>query len=184
MNIFSRTLLKTILLSTATLALGASLNACSSAPVTVPLDPVEFTLPLIPPTAGAVIFASQAAKFQSSPVSFSTVSIAGNGSATGVSADIVANVYASATNPAGALGCLPVGDLVVCLPTGLTKITSQSVTFKKDASKTAFKLEDNNGVLKAAITSGKVWVGIQIESGFASNSKVSLSDMVASLAVF
>jgi hypothetical protein len=38
--------------------------------------------------------------------------------------------------------------------------------------------------LKAAITSGKVWIGLQVESGFASNSKVSLSDMVASLAVF
>jgi hypothetical protein len=180
MNIFSSTILKTILLSTATLAL----NACSSAPVQIPLDPVEFTLPLIPPTAGAVIFASKAAKFQGSPVGFTTISIAGNGAATGVSADIVANLYASATDPTTNSGCLALGEVVVCLPTGLTKITSQSLTFKKDASKTAFKLEDNNGVLKSAITSGKVWVGLQIESGFASNSKVSLSEMVASLAVF
>jgi hypothetical protein len=184
MKSFSSTILKTILLSTATLALGASLSGCSSAPIQIALDPVEFTLPLIPPTGGAVIFASKAAKFQSSPVGFSTVSIAGNGSATGVSTDIVANVYASATDPTGASGCLALGDVVVCLPAGLTKITSQSVTFKKDASKTAFKLEDNNGVLKSAITSGKVWIGLQVESGFASNSKVSLSDMVASLAVF
>lgn len=177
MNIFSNT----ILIASATLAL----SACSSAPVQIPLDPLEFTAPAIAPTFGTVIFVAKAAKFQSLPGSFSTVSITGNAAATNIDPEVQADMYASTSDPASIPGCLAAGEAVICLnAAGPTKITTNPVILKKDGSKTAFKLEDQNGVLKTAVTSGKFWIGLKVVSGAGLQSRVTFSDMVASLAVF
>jgi hypothetical protein len=174
----------TILLAT-TFALPIGLNACSSAPVQIPLDPLEFTAPAIVPTLGTVIFVAKPAKFQSLPGSFSTVSITGNAAATNIDPEVQADMYASSGDPASIAGCLAAGEVVICLnAAGPTKITTNPVILKKDGNKTAFKLEDQNGVLKTAVTSGKFWIGLKVVSGAGLQSKVTFSDMVASLAVF
>jgi hypothetical protein len=182
MKIFSSTILKTILLSAATLAL----SACSSAPATIPIDPLEFTLPAALPTLGQVIYPAASASFQKSPLSFSAVSLTGNAAATNVILAVKANIYARTTDPS--TDCTQVSvsttSVYVCSASTQTKVSSQSITLASDGSKTAFKLEDNKGVLKDAMTGGKFWVGLEFTEGLAANSKVKFSEMVASLAVF
>jgi hypothetical protein len=182
----SKTISKTILLSAATLALGANLSACSSAPATVPIDPLEFTLPAALPTLGQVIFPAASASFQKSPVSFTTVSLTGNAAATNVLLAVKANIYARTTDPSTDCTKVTVDttSVYICSASTQTKVSSQSITLASDGSKTAFKLEDNNGVLKEAMTGGKLWVGLEFAEGLAANSKVKFSEMVASLAVF
>jgi hypothetical protein len=181
MNIFSNT----VLIAAATLALSASLSACSSAPVTVPVDPFEFTLPAALPTLGQVVYPAVSATFQKSPVGFSSVTFTGSAAASNVIAAVKANIYARTTEPSE---CNKVTvnttSVYVCDATAQTKVSSQAITLATDGSKTAFKLEDNKGVLKEAMTSGKLWVGLEFTEGLAVNSKVKFSEMVASLAVF
>jgi hypothetical protein len=181
MNTFSSTILKTMLLSVATLAL----NACSSAPVTVPVDPFEFTLPAALPTLNKVVFPASSATFQKSPVGFSAVSFTGKAAATNILFAVKANIYARTTDPSDCQS-VTVGttSLYICDAATQTKVSSQAITLATDGSKTAFKLEDNKGVLKEAMTSGKLWVGLELTEGAALNANVKFSDMVASLAVF
>jgi hypothetical protein len=178
------TISSTILLAAATLALSASLSACSGSTLQANLDPLEVTVPASLPTLGKVIYPAKAAMFQNSPVSFNTVSLVGNAAATNVFASVKANLYARTSDPATAAGCSQEAGVVICNAADQTKISPQSLTLASDGSKTAFKLEDKDGVLKAAVTAGKVWIGIEIESGAGLNSKVKLSELVASLTVF
>jgi hypothetical protein len=162
-----------------------ALSACSTAPVTVPVDPVEFPLPAAFPTLGQVVYPAASASFQKSPVGFSTVSLTGNAAATGVLLQVKANIFARSTEPSD---CTKVTvnttSVYVCAASTQTKVSSQSITLAVDGSKTAFKLEDNKGVLKEAMTSGKLWVGLEFTEGLAANSNVKFSEMIASLAVF
>ena len=181
MTTFSNAILKTMLLSTAILAL----NACSSAPVTVPVDPFEFTLPAAAPTLGQVIYPAVSATFQKSPVGFSAVTFTGNAAASGVIFAVKANIYARTSEPTDCTKVtVSTTSVYVCSASTQTKVSSQAITLAPDGSKTSFKLEDNKGVLKEAMTSGKLWVGLEITEGLAANSNVKFSDMVASLAVF
>lgn len=179
------TILKTIFVAAATLALGASLNACSSAPVTVPVDPFEFTLPAALPTLGQVVYPAVSATFQKSPVGFSSVSFTGNAAASNVLLAVKANIYARTTEPTDCTKVtVSTTSVYVCSASAQTKVSSQAITLATDGSKTAFKLEDNKSVLKEAMTGGKLWVGLEFTEGLAANSNVKFSDMVASLAVF
>jgi hypothetical protein len=181
MKLFSSTILKTIFVTAATLAL----NACSSAPVTVPVDPFEFTLPAALPTLGQVVYPAVSATFQKSPVGFSAVTFTGNAAASNVLLAVKANIYARTTEPSDCTKVtVSTTSVYVCSASAQTKVSSQAITLATDGSKTAFKLEDNKGVLKEAMTGGKLWVGLEFTEGLAANSNVKFSDMVASLAVF
>ena len=170
--------------STILLAATLTLSACSGAPLQANLDSLEVTVPASLPTFGKVIYPTKAAMFQNSPVSFNSVSLVGNAAATNVLANVKANLYARTVDPVGVSGCSQEAGVVICNAADQTKITTQSLTLASDGSKTPFKLEDKNGVLKAAVTAGKVWIGIEIESGASINSKIKLSELVASLTVF
>jgi hypothetical protein len=165
--------------------LATALSACSGAPIIVPVDPVEFPLPAAFPTLGQVVYPAASASFQKSPVAFSAVSMTGNAAATGVLLQVKANIYARTTDPSD---CTKVTvnttSVYVCDANTQTKLSSQPITLAVDGSKTVFKLEDNKGVLKEAMTSGKLWVGLEFTEGLAANSNVKFSEMVASLAVF
>jgi hypothetical protein len=173
------------ILMVATLALSASLSACSSAPVTVPVDPFEFTLPAALPTLGQVVYPAVSASFQKSPVGFSSVSFTGNAAASNVLLAVKANIYARTSEPSD---CQKVTvnttSVYICAAGTQTKVSSQAITLASDGSKSAFKLEDNKGVLKEAMTSGKLWVGLEFTEGLGANSNVKFSEMLASLAVF
>ena len=173
-----------LMLTAATLALSATLSACSGAPLQVNLDPLEVTVPASLPTLGKVIYPAKAAAFQSSPVSFNTVSLVGNAAATNVFANVKANLYARTSDPTTAAGCSQEAGVVICNALDQIKISTQSLTLASDGSKTGFKLEDKNGVLKAAVTAGRVWIGVEIEAGASLNSKIKLSELVASVTVF
>ena len=160
------------------------LSACSGSPLQANLDSLEVTVPASVPTFGKVIYPAKAAMFQSSPVGFNTVSLVGNAAATNVLANVKANVYARTVDPVGVSGCSQEAGVVICNAADQTKISTQSLMLASDGSKTAFKLEDKNGVLKAAVTAGKVWIGIEVESGASINSKIKLSELMASLTVF
>ncbi len=160
------------------------LSACSGSPFQANLDSLEVTVPASLPTFGKVIYPAKAAMFQNSPVGFNTVSLVGNAAATNVLANVKANLYARTSDPVGTAGCSSESGVVICNAADQTKISPQSLTLASDGSKTAFKLEDKNGVLKAAVTAGKVWIGIEIQEGASINSKVKLSELVASLTVF
>lgn len=160
------------------------LNACSGAPLQVNLDSLEVTVPASVPTFGKVIYPAKSAMFQNSPVSFNTVSLVGNAAATNVFASVKANLYARTSDPVGSAGCSQEAGMVICNAADQIKISTQSLTLASDGSKTAFKLEDKDGVLKAAVAAGKVWIGIEIQEGASINSKVKLSELVASLTVF
>jgi hypothetical protein len=162
-----------------------ALSACSTAPITVPVDPVEFPLPAAFPTLGQVVYPAVSASFQKSPVGFGAVSLTGNAAATGVVFQVKANIFARTTDPSDCTKVtVSTTSVYVCDASTQTKVSSQPITLAVDGSKTAFKLEDNKGVLKEAMTSGKLWVGLEFTEGLAANSKVKFSEMVASLAVF
>ena len=161
-----------------------TLSACSGSPLQANLDSLEVTVPASLPTFGKVIYPAKAAMFQNSPVGFNTVSLVGNAAATNVLANVKANLYARTSDPVGTAGCSSESGVVICNAADQTKISPQSLTLASDGSKTAFKLEDKDGVLKAAVTAGKVWIGIEIQEGASINSKVKLSELVASLTVF
>ena len=178
-----KTTSNTMLLTTI-LALSTGLNACSGSPLQANLESLEVTVPASLPTFGKVIYPTKAAMFQNSPLSFNTVSLVGNAAATNVFASVKANLYARTVDPVGASGCSQEAGVVICNAADQIKISPQSLTLASDGSKTPFKLEDKDGVLKAAVTAGKVWIGIEIESGASVNSKIKLSELVASLTVF
>jgi hypothetical protein len=180
MKTFMRMISNTIFVAAATLAL----SACAGAPLQVNLDALEVTVPASLPTLGKVIYPAKAAAFQSSPVSFNTVSLVGNAAATNVFASVKANLYARTLDPASAAGCSQESGVVICDAPGQTKISTSSLTLASNGSKTAFKLEDKDGVLKAAVTAGKVWIGIEVQEGASINSKLKLSELVASVTVF
>ena len=169
---------------TVVLTLSVCLSACSGSPLQANLESLEVTVPASLPTFGKVIYPAKAAMFQNSPVSFNTVSLVGNAAATNVLANVKANLYARTSDPVGASGCSQEAGVVICNAADQIKISPQSLTLASDGSKTAFKLEDKDGVLKAAVTAGKVWIGIEIQEGASFNSKVKLSELTASLTVF
>jgi hypothetical protein len=175
----------TILLAM-TLALPVGLSACSSAPAQISIPAVEFSLPGAFPTLGYVAFPVQAATFQASQLTFNTISLTGNAAASKVDVDINANIYARAVDPSQEPSCqlFQLVNAYICPKTGQVKVSSQPLKLLVGGNKTAFRLEDQNDVLKTAVKAGKLWLGAEIESGAALSPTVKLSELVASLTVF
>ena len=166
--------------------LALALTACSNAPLRASINgDVNFTLPLVPPTAGAVIYAADAATFQSSPVVPASVTLEGNASATGVSNTVKAFVHGSSTDPALTSGCLKVSSVIVCLPNSASRLGANAITLEANGTKSKFSLGDaNQDTLKTALKNGKIWLGLEVSEGFASNANVKFSDVAVIAALF
>jgi hypothetical protein len=161
------------------------LTACSSAPLRVPINQnLTVNLPIVPPTFGAVIYAADAATFQAAAITPASVRLEGNAAATGVTAEVKAYVHGRTSDPASDGTCLQVSSVFVCLPNSGSRLGSEPITLKADASKTKFSLGDGNQeTMKAALKNGKIWLGLEISQGFASNANLTISELevIASL---
>ena len=162
------------------------LIACSSAPLRAKFNQdINVTLPLLPPTLGAVLYSADPATFNASPITPLSVTLEGNASATGVSATVKAFVHGRITDPGLDGTCLKVSSIVVCLPNTASRLGTQAITLEASGAKTKFSLGDaNQATLKTALQNGKIWLGLEISEGFASNANLKFSDLEIIAALF
>ena len=69
--------------------------------------------------------------------------------------------------------------MISCPTTSQTKL-SGDLTLQ--SSKTSFEI--GGDVMKQAVNSGKIWLGLEVKSGFSANLTLKLTDMIATVTLF
>ena len=166
------------------LVLGALMVACSNPIFGVNIQDISANVPAATSTGGQVVYPSNASTFTKPTIAFTSVKLRGNSSASALSISTVKlYLYARKDSPAVDKDCNSSAGVFICPASSQVRITSALVTFKADASKTAFLIDDSSGKLKEAINEGTMWLGFEITEGFSANMTVKLSELVADVTI-
>jgi hypothetical protein len=162
------------------LAILATFSACGALPISIALDPANYSFGTTTPTAGNVMYPVSASAFAQSPVNVASVVVRGQASAASIGTpSVIAAIYGRTTDPSKDPNCTSFGALISCPTPSQTKLTNDLTL---SSTKTGFEI--GGDVIKQAVNSGKVWLGLEVKSGFSANLTLKLSEMIASVTLF
>ena len=161
-------------------AFSVILSACSALPISIAVDSANYSFGATAPTSGSVMYPTAASNFAQSPVNVTSVVVRGQASAASLGTPSVnAVIYGRTTDPKNDPNCSSFGVMISCPTTSQTKL-SGDLTLQ--SSKTSFEI--GGDVMKQAVNSGKIWLGLEVKSGFSANLTLKLTDMIATVTLF
>lgn len=157
-----------------------ALSACNALPISIAVDPANYSFGATAPTSGSVMYPAAASAFSQSPVNVASVVVRGQASAASIGTpSVTAAIYGRTTDPKNDPNCSSVGVMISCPAASQSKLTGDLTL---QSSKTSFEI--GGDVMKQAVNSGKVWLGLEVKSGFSANLTLKLTDMIATVTLF
>lgn len=161
-------------------AIAAGLSACGALPISVALDPASYSFGASQPAVGTVVYPAAASAFSQAPVNVASVTVRGQAAINSLgTTSVTGAIYGRISDPATDPKCTSSPTFVSCPAATETKLSGDLTL---TSSKSAFEI--GGDTLKQAVNTGKIWLGLELKSGFSANLTLKLTDMVATVTLF
>ena len=154
-------------------------SACGLLPLRIGIEEINATIPIAVNTSNSVIYQKNPSTFTPPTLSFSSVKLEGNASATPITNEVRMFLYARHTDPSTDASCTSSGTLYFCPNSGQKKINTTVIVLSSGGTKKSFAFDDANNALRDAINNGKIWLGIEVTSGAAVGLNLKLSELLS-----
>jgi hypothetical protein len=161
-------------------AIAAGLSACGVLPISFALDPASYSFGASQPAVGTVVYPAAASGFSQAPVNVASVVVRGQAAIDSLGTPSVTGaIYGRVSDPATDPKCTVYPTFVSCPAASETKLSGDLTL---TSAKSGFEI--GGDTLKQAVNSGKIWLGLELKSGFSANLTLKLTDMIATVTLF